>query len=62
MYPMFRLLPVCLQDGKAAKDAKKKGGGSSKTGPAPDAPVDIARLDLRVGQIAKVWRHPAADR
>lgn len=61
MYPMSRLVPVCLQDGKAAKDAKKK-GGSSKAGPAPDAPVDIARLDLRVGQIAKVWRHPAADR
>lgn len=56
-----RLFTALIQDGKAAKDAKKQ-GGSSKAAPAPDRPVDIARLDLRVGQIAKVWRHPAADR
>lgn len=48
----------------------KKGAKSSKIGEtkgkksAPvvkDAPVDVARLDIRVGLITKVQKHPDAD-
>ncbi|VDO13591.1 unnamed protein product [Rodentolepis nana] len=39
------------------------GGGGRKGGAAPagDLPVDVSRLDLRVGKIVEVERHPDAD-
>ena len=45
----------------AAAAAKAKGGGGKKAA-AEDKPVDVSRLDLRVGIIRKAWRHPDADR
>ena len=37
-----------------------KGGGGGKA--AAEQPVDISRIDLRVGLIRKAWRHPDAER
>lgn len=42
------------------KGAKQKGGGA-KEPPAPEKPVDVSRLDLRIGKIIEVDRHPDAD-
>jgi len=43
------------KDGKAKAKAKAKG--------ASDRPIeDISRLDIRVGEIKKVWEHPEADK
>jgi methionyl-tRNA synthetase len=44
----------------AAADSKGKGGGGQKK-KEPEGPVDVSRLDLRVGLITKAWRHPDAD-
>ena len=38
----------------------KKGGG--KKGKAPTGPLDVSRIDMRVGVIKRVWPHPDADR
>lgn len=43
----------------AAAAAGSKGGGKKQ--PAKEGPVDITRVDLRVGLIRKAWRHPDAD-
>merc|ERR1712142_1043306 len=41
---------------------KKAGGeGGGKVGAEPEAPVDIGRLDLRVGHIRSAKKHPDAD-
>ena len=42
--------------GDAAPAAKKPSGGGG------DLPVDISRVDLRVGVITRAWRHPDAER
>jgi tRNA-binding EMAP/Myf-like protein len=48
--------------GKAAAAAAAGGkGGGGKKKAEPEGPVDVARLDLRVGLIRKAWRHPDAD-
>lgn len=44
---------------KANKSEKKKGGGGGEG--AATAPVDVSRLDMRVGKILKAWKHPDAD-
>lgn len=52
------------KDTPAAKPAQAKGQkGQSKRGgaPEPEAPIDITRLDLRIGKILDVSRHPDAD-
>jgi tRNA-binding EMAP/Myf-like protein len=46
--------------GAAAAAAGGKGGGGGKK-KEPEGPVDVSRLDLRVGVIKKAWRHPDAD-
>jgi len=44
------------------KKEKKAGGGGGGGKPAePEAPVDIGRLDLRVGHIRSAKKHPDAD-
>ncbi|GLI66830.1 hypothetical protein VaNZ11_010807, partial [Volvox africanus] len=43
-------------DTKAATDKKNPSGGQ-----VDDAPIDVSRLDVRVGRILKAWRHPDAD-
>ncbi|KAL4436391.1 hypothetical protein ABPG77_009953 [Micractinium sp. CCAP 211/92] len=46
-------------DGKAAK--KEKAAGGKGGGKEPERPVDVGRLDLRVGLINKAWRHLDAE-
>ncbi|KAK3280241.1 hypothetical protein CYMTET_11912 [Cymbomonas tetramitiformis] len=46
-------------DAKGKKATPAPVGKKAK--PAADIPVDIGRLDLRVGKITKVWRHPNAE-
>eukprot|EP00850_Spirogloea_muscicola_P020362 SM000213S06827 [mRNA] locus=s213:191328:197704:- [translate_table: standard] len=48
-------------DKKEAPDAKKKSSTSSGGVKKDEGPVDISRLDLRVGQIKSVQKHPDAD-
>ncbi|GBG92400.1 hypothetical protein CBR_g55333 [Chara braunii] len=52
------------QSKKGKKNAKE--GGSAKVPAKPaaaaaPAPLDVSRLDLRVGLIKKCWKHPDAD-
>ena len=42
---------------KVKQTEKKKGGGNKDT----SLPVDVSRLDMRVGKIMKAWKHPDAD-
>jgi len=42
---------------KSEKKQKKK-----KSPPAPAGPIDISKLDIRVGVINKVWEHEEADK
>lgn len=44
--------------GKWEKTEKKKGGGEAVHSTSP---VDVSRLDMRVGRIQKAWKHPDAD-
>lgn len=43
--------------GRGEKADKNKGGRSADVA----APVDVSRLDMRVGRIQKAWKHPDAD-
>ncbi|KMY92379.1 aminoacyl tRNA synthase complex-interacting multifunctional protein 1 [Drosophila simulans] len=43
------------------KKVKEKKPAAEKPVAAPEAPVDVGRLDLRVGKIVEVGRHPDAD-
>ncbi|GBF87385.1 methionine-tRNA ligase-like protein [Raphidocelis subcapitata] len=45
----------------AAAGGGKKGGGGGGGGKKDDAPVDVSRLDIRVGFITKAWHHPDAE-
>lgn len=45
--------------GKKQKSAKSTAGAKSKTTAEPE--ISIARLDIRVGKITKVQKHPDAD-
>jgi methionyl-tRNA synthetase len=47
--------------GQAAAAAAAAGKGGGKKQAAPEGPVDISRIDIRVGLITKAWRHPDAD-
>eukprot|EP00088_Acartia_fossae_P025308 TRINITY_DN26132_c1_g1_i1.p1 TRINITY_DN26132_c1_g1~~TRINITY_DN26132_c1_g1_i1.p1 ORF type:complete len:304 (-),score=129.75 TRINITY_DN26132_c1_g1_i1:41-952(-) len=40
---------------------EKKGGGGGGKPAEPEAPIDIGRLDLRVGHIRSAKKHPDAD-
>lgn len=54
-----------------AKSTKEKKPKKEKAAPAPaanaatnqndDAPVDIGRIDLRIGKIVEIQKHPDAD-
>lgn len=46
---------------KTNKKKKEKGGKREKAPPAPEAPVDVSRLDFRIGKITRAWKHPDAD-
>jgi methionyl-tRNA synthetase len=45
--------------GKGSSSSSSKGGGKKQA--EPEGPVDISRIDIRVGFITKAWRHPDAD-
>ncbi|KAG2489494.1 hypothetical protein HYH03_011947 [Edaphochlamys debaryana] len=55
--------------GGAAKAAAAKGGAAADKGkgagekkaPAEEGPLDVSRLDVRVGVIKKAWKHPDAE-
>lgn len=53
------LLSVVDGGGKKQKSAKSTAGAKSKTTAEPE--ISIARLDIRVGKITKVQKHPDAD-
>eukprot|EP00236_Picocystis_salinarum_P001455 CAMPEP_0183828968 /NCGR_PEP_ID=MMETSP0807_2-20130328/3068_1 /TAXON_ID=88271 /ORGANISM="Picocystis salinarum, Strain CCMP1897" /LENGTH=791 /DNA_ID=CAMNT_0026074175 /DNA_START=87 /DNA_END=2462 /DNA_ORIENTATION=- len=40
---------------------RKKAKGGKGAPPAQEKPVDLSRLDVRVGLITKCWKHPEAD-
>ncbi len=44
---------------KEGKQGNNKGGGGGAKG--GDKPVDVSRLDMRIGKILKAWKHPDAD-
>ncbi|KAL3926663.1 MAG: hypothetical protein SGBAC_013383 [Bacillariaceae sp.] len=44
-------------EAKSEKKQKKK-----KSAPAPAGPIDVSKLDIRVGVIKKVWEHEEADK
>eukprot|EP00526_Cylindrotheca_closterium_P004941 CAMPEP_0113633386 /NCGR_PEP_ID=MMETSP0017_2-20120614/17374_1 /TAXON_ID=2856 /ORGANISM="Cylindrotheca closterium" /LENGTH=634 /DNA_ID=CAMNT_0000544021 /DNA_START=128 /DNA_END=2032 /DNA_ORIENTATION=+ /assembly_acc=CAM_ASM_000147 len=44
-------------EAKSEKKEKKK-----KSAPAPAGPIDVSKLDIRVGVINKVWEHEEADK
>nr|VDD03204.1 unnamed protein product [Brassica rapa] len=45
----------------AKKQKASKGAATSKTEPAADREITMARLDIRVGKILKAEKHPNAD-
>ena len=49
--------------GKDNKKGKSEEGAGrrEKKGAASEAPVDVSRLDLRIGRIIRAWKHPDAD-
>merc|ERR1719331_1330349 len=48
---------------EAPEKGKKGEKGKAPAGKPADRPLDdLARLDIRVGQIVKVWPHPDADK
>ena len=42
---------------------EKNAGRKEKKGAGPEAaaPVDVSRLDLRIGKVIRAWKHPDAD-
>lgn len=53
---------LSLADGTNPKATKKEKVKKAAAAPAEPRPVDISRVDLRVGLIKKAWRHPGAER
>lgn len=65
--PVAEPIADVKQDDKKEKQAKKekpkkeKAPPAEKPGAAPEVPIDVGRLDMRVGKIVEVDRHPDAD-
>ncbi|XP_037917882.1 aminoacyl tRNA synthase complex-interacting multifunctional protein 1 [Hermetia illucens] len=56
--------PKAEKEKKPKKEKPAATAGDTKKGgaaPAPEAPIDVGRLDLRVGKIVEVSKHPDAD-
>ncbi|GLC48701.1 hypothetical protein PLESTB_000127300 [Pleodorina starrii] len=47
--------------GGEKKAAAAAGGEKKAAAVVDDGPIDVSRLDVRVGRILKAWRHPDAD-
>ncbi|KAL8106173.1 putative methionine--tRNA ligase [Apium graveolens] len=50
-----------VSDGNVKKERTKKSASESKPKPAAEQEISISRLDIRVGLITKVQKHPDAD-
>lgn len=53
--------PQPSKPAKSKKDQTKKVVSANNTAPKQEAPIDIGRLDLRVGRIISAEKHPDAD-
>lgn len=53
--------PVAEQPAKPSKDKKPKTEKPAAIENANEAPADIGRIDLRIGRIVEVEKHPDAD-
>lgn len=53
--------PQAAKAPKEKKPKKEKPPAAAASAAEPEAPIDIGRLDLRVGKIVDVQRHPDAD-
>lgn len=51
--------PTNADKNQEEKAAKQRKGGAEKSG--VEKPIDVSRLDLRIGKILEVSRHPDAD-
>lgn len=50
-----------VSDGNVKKERTKKSASENKPKPAAEQEISISRLDIRVGLITKVQKHPDAD-
>ncbi|KAK4766670.1 hypothetical protein SAY87_008312 [Trapa incisa] len=50
-----------ISDSKGKKQSPAKSAAQAKSKAAPDAEISISRVDIRVGLITKVQKHPDAD-
>lgn len=57
----YFLEAIFVTDGKGKKQQPAKSASQAKPKAVPDAEVSIARVDIRVGLIRKVQKHPDAD-
>lgn len=53
--------PATDATGKKATEKSKGGKGGASKEPVVEKPIDVSRLDLRIGKIVEVDRHPDAD-
>ncbi|KAL0276430.1 UNVERIFIED_CONTAM: hypothetical protein PYX00_004011 [Menopon gallinae] len=53
--------PVTVETKKEKTKSKKEGSEKTAAAAADDLPVDVGRLDIRVGKIISVKKHPDAD-
>ncbi|KAM7459617.1 hypothetical protein LguiA_036611 [Lonicera macranthoides] len=56
-----QLAKTKVSDGSGKKEKLKKSAAEPKPKPAAEAEISISRLDIRVGLITKVQKHPDAD-
>lgn len=53
--------PSTAASGKKTAEKTKGGKGAASKEPVVEKPVDVSRLDLRIGKIVEVDKHPDAD-
>lgn len=51
-----------VDESKKKKEKKKKAPKPAKAAPAAADQPEITKLDIRVGEIVKVWKHETADK
>jgi methionine--tRNA ligase beta chain len=54
--------PQAQQQSKKQAKAAAKQTKAPAPAPAPTAAVDVSALDIRIGQITKVWHHPESEK
>jgi len=63
--PIVKVVPsvTCVADTKPVKEAKQKKPKPAveKAPTAVEAPIDVGRLDLRIGKIVEIEKHPDAE-